>query len=152
MYQKILVPVDGSDTSTGGLLEAIKLAQAGGGKLRLVHVVNTAVFALDYAAVTTGLDNLPGRLRDYGQAALSTAEDVVRQNGLQSESLLLETLSDNTGELIVTQAKEWPADIIVMGTHGRRGLARLAVGSHAEYVLRHTPIPVLLVRKQPPKD
>jgi nucleotide-binding universal stress UspA family protein len=149
MYRNILVPVDGSDTSTHGLHEAIKLAKASHARLQLVHVVNTAVYALEYAAASAELDNVPQRLRDYGEAALNQAEDFVRQNGLQSESVLLETLHDNTGELIVKQAKDWPAEVIVMGTHGRRGLARLVLGSNAEYVVRHTPVPVLLVRKQP---
>jgi nucleotide-binding universal stress UspA family protein len=149
MYRNILVPVDGSDTSTLGLLQAIKLAQAGHGILRLIHVVNTAVIALEYAAAFAVPDDLPARLRDDGENALKQSEDVVRQNGLRSESLLLGTASDNTGERIIDQAKEWPADIIVMGTHGRRGLARLVLGSNAEYVLRHAPVPVLLVRKQP---
>jgi nucleotide-binding universal stress UspA family protein len=150
MYRNILVPVDGSDTSAGGLLEAIKLAgQADRARLRLVHVVNTAVVAMEYAAAFTAVNDLPQRLREDGEAALKQAEDVVRQNGLQSESVLLGTSTDNTGELIVDQAKEWPADVIVMGTHGRRGLARLVLGSNAEYVLRHTQVPVLLVRNHP---
>jgi nucleotide-binding universal stress UspA family protein len=148
MYRNILVPVDGSDTSASGLLEAIKLAKADGARLRLVHVVNTAVVAMEYAAAFAELDNLPQKLRDNGEATLQQAESVVRQNGLQSESMLVGTTMDNTGELIVNQAKEWPADVIVMGTHGRRGLARLVLGSNAEYVLRHTPVPILLVRKQ----
>jgi len=150
MYRNILVPVDGSDTSAGGLLEAIKLAgQADHARLRLVHVVNTAVVAMEYAAAFATVNDLPQRLRADGEAALKQAEDVVRQNGLQSESVLLGTSTDNTGELIVDQAKEWPADVIVMGTHGRRGLARLLLGSNAEYVLRHTQVPVLLVRNHP---
>jgi nucleotide-binding universal stress UspA family protein len=147
MYRNILVPVDGSETSTLGLQQAIKLGQADHGILRLLHITNTAVFALDYAAAFAVPD--PARLRDDGEATLKHAEDIVRQNGLRSESVILGTAIDNTGELIIDQAKEWPADIIVMGTHGRRGLARLVLGSNAEYVLRHAPVPVLLVRKQP---
>jgi nucleotide-binding universal stress UspA family protein len=149
MYRNILVPLDGSETSTRGLQQAIKLAQADHGILRLLHIVNTAVFAMDYAAAFGVPNDFPARLRDDGQAALKHAEDIVRQSGLRSESLLLGTAIDNTGELIIDQAKEWPADIIVMGTHGRRGLARLVLGSNAEYVLRHAPVPVLMVRQQP---
>jgi nucleotide-binding universal stress UspA family protein len=147
MYRNILVPVDGSDTAASGLLEAIKLAKTAGARLRLIHIVNTAVVALEYAAAFSALDDLPQKLRDDGAATLQQAEGVVRQNGLQSESILLGTSMDNTGELIVRQAKEWPADVIVMGTHGRRGLARLVLGSNAEYVLRHASVPILLVRK-----
>jgi len=149
MYRNILVPVDGSETSTSGLLEAIKLAQVGSARLKLVNVVNTAVVAMEYAAAFAELEDLPQRMREEGEAVLKRAQEVVRQNGLQAEVLLLGTTIDDVGELIVNQAKEWPADVIVMGTHGRRGLARLVLGSIAEYVLRHTPVPVLLVRKQP---
>jgi len=148
MYSNILVPVDGSETSANGLLEAIKLAKSGGARLRLINVVNTAVPAMEYAAGYAAMDDVPQRLRASAEAVLKQADDVVRQNGLQSESVLIGTVMDNTGELIINQAMEWPADVIVMGTHGRRGLARLLLGSNAEYVLRHTPVPVLLVRKQ----
>jgi len=149
MYRNILVPVDGSETSKNGLLEAIKLAQAGHVRLRLLHIVSTAVVAMEYAAAFAELDNLPQRLHEDGEAVLKQAEDLVRQHGLLPESALVGTSRDNTGELIIDQAKQWSADIIVMGTHGRRGLARLVLGSNAEYVLRHTPVPVLLVREQP---
>jgi len=149
MYSNILVPIDGSETAAYGLLEAIKLAKRDGARLRLVNVVNTAVPAMEYAVAFGALDDLPQRLREGAETLLKQAEGVVRENGLQPESLLIGTAIDNTGELIVEQAKEWPADLIVMGTHGRRGLARLVLGSNAEYVLRHTPVPVLVVRKQP---
>lgn len=148
MYQKILVPVDGSDTSTRGLLEAIKLTLDNHAKLQLVHVVNTIVSAIGFAAGPGSTIDPSIRSSDEDVAALKQAESLVRQNGLDSESVLLSTVIDNVGELIIRQAKEWTADIIVMGTHGRRGLGRLVLGSNAEYVLRHTQIPVLLVRKQ----
>jgi nucleotide-binding universal stress UspA family protein len=148
MYQKILVPVDGSDTSTLGLLEAIKLAHGTHAQLQLVHVVNTMVSAIDYAAGPGSTIDPAIRSSDEDVAALKSAESLVKQNGLDSEPVLLSTVIDNVGELIIRQAKQWTADIIVMGTHGRRGLGRLVLGSHAEYVLRHTQVPVLLVRKQ----
>jgi nucleotide-binding universal stress UspA family protein len=148
MYQNILVPIDGSDTATSGLLEAIKLAQAGGGRLHLVNVYSTAVIALEYAAAYTALEELPNKLRAASEVLLKEAGDIVRQRGVQCDAVLLGTAIDNVGELIVSQAKQLSADLIVMGTHGRRGLARLVLGSTAEYVLRHSPVPMLLVRKQ----
>jgi len=69
MYRNILVPADGSDTSKLGLLEAMKLAQAGHGFPRLLHVVNTAVIALESAATFAASDDLPAKLRDDGQYA-----------------------------------------------------------------------------------
>ncbi|MGO8855121.1 MAG: universal stress protein [Steroidobacteraceae bacterium] len=148
MYRNILVPIDGSDTAKRGLREAMILAKGNGTTLRLIHVVNTAVIALEYAETYAPTDDWSEGRRVVGEAALKEAEDIVKQNGLHSESVMLESAIDNTGELIVKQAVDWPADVIVMGTHGRRGLSRLVLGSNAEYVVRHAPVPVLLVRMQ----
>ena len=145
MYKKILVPVDGSETSRRGLDEAIQLARDNSAKIRLVHVVNTAVVAVEYPGGSP-MDDV-SNLRDNGEALMKRAADIVSRSGLTAETVILGTPIDNTGELIVHQATEWPADIIVMGTHGRRGLPRVVLGSNAEYVLRHTSVPVLLVRK-----
>jgi nucleotide-binding universal stress UspA family protein len=70
----------------------------------------------------------------------------VRKHGIEVEPVLLETVGRRVADLIIKQAKKWRADVIVLGTHGRRGLSRLVMGSDAEVVLRETPIPVLLVR------
>jgi nucleotide-binding universal stress UspA family protein len=65
------------------------------------------------------------------------------------DSVLLESIGGPAADFIIAQAKQWPADLIVMGTHGRRGLARLAMGSDAEQVVRAMTVPVLLVRSAP---
>src|SRR5208282_6904559 len=130
MYQRILVPIDGSDTATRGLLGAITLAQNGSGRLRVVHVAATP--AIYYSAGYIPADDFAQRVRAEGQAALDEAEALVRKNGLTSDFVLLDALHDNIGPLIVQQAQEWPADLIAMGTHGRRGLGRLVLGSEAE--------------------
>jgi nucleotide-binding universal stress UspA family protein len=148
MYQKILVPIDGSDTATRGLREAIKLAAGSQATIRLVHIVNTAPLAVAYGGMPSETDNFIGRLLAAGKEALKEAEGIVSQAGLKSESVTIETMVDNTGELLIKQAAQWPADLIAMGTHGRRGLGRLVLGSTAEYVLRHTSIPMLLLRIQ----
>jgi nucleotide-binding universal stress UspA family protein len=149
MYQKILVPIDGSDTATRGLREAIRLAAGTQATIRLVHIVNTSPLAMAYADSPSATTNYVARLLAAGKEALKEAEGSVAQAGLRSESVVLETMGDNTGELLIEQARQWPADLIAMGTHGRRGLGRLVMGSTAEYVLRHTSIPMLLVRIQP---
>lgn len=145
MYGKILVPVDGSETSTRGLNEAIKIAKAQGSQLRLVHIVNE--FILDYT-YSAGLyaANLIESLVKSGRAVLEVAEAVARHEGVKAESVLLESIGGVAGDLILSQAKTWKPDLIVMGTHGRRGLARLALGSDAEHVIRAATVPVLLVR------
>lgn len=144
MYQKILAPIDGSETSMVGLKEAVKLAKNQGSQLRLFHVVNEFVLDYSYGAGLYGT-NLIESLREGGKKILEQAEAFVRKQGVQVESVLLESIGGPASESIVAQAREWPADLIVMGTHGRRGLRRFAMGSDAEAVVRSTPVPVLLV-------
>jgi nucleotide-binding universal stress UspA family protein len=145
MYGKILVPVDGSETSTRGLNEAIKLAKAQGGQLRLVHIVNE--FILDYTySPALYATNLIESLIKAGREVLDTAEKAVKREGVRVETVLIESIGGAAADLILAQAKLWSADLIVMGTHGRRGLARLAMGSDAEQVVRAATVPVMLVR------
>ena len=145
MYGKILVPVDGSETSTRGLSEAIKIAKVQGSQLRLVHIVNEFILDITYSAGVFP-QNLIESLVKTGRSVLDAAESVAKKEGVKVDSVLIESIGGRAGELIVAQAKAWQPDLIVMGTHGRRGLARIALGSDAEQVLRLSPVPVLLVR------
>jgi len=147
MYRKIMVPVDGSETSLSGVQEAIKIAQNLGSEIRVFHVLDE--FVLDYslgAGVYGG--NLMDALRDGGKKILEQAAAAVRKEGVAVSTALLESIGGPAADFIVAQAKEWGADLIVMGTHGRRGLARLAMGSDAEGVVREASVPVLLVHHQ----
>jgi nucleotide-binding universal stress UspA family protein len=150
MYKKILVPVDGSDSSLRGLSEAIKIAKESGAQVRLVHAVNEYFIDTGYGLpfVTPELINL---LRDGGTAILNSAASKAKEQGLQTETVLLDRIGTRIADLILENAKAWPADLIVMGTHGRRGLSRLAMGSDAEMVLRSATVPVLMVRSAPPE-
>jgi nucleotide-binding universal stress UspA family protein len=150
MYKKILVPVDGSDSSLRGLSEAIKIAKESGAQVRLVHAVNEYFIDTGYGLpfVTPELINL---LRDGGTTILNSAASKAKEQGLQTETVLLDRIGTRIADLILENAKAWPADLIVMGTHGRRGLSRLAMGSDAEMVLRSTTVPVLMVRSAPPE-
>jgi nucleotide-binding universal stress UspA family protein len=145
MYGKILVPVDGSETSTRGLNEAIKIAKAQGSQLRLVHIVNEFILNYTYAP---GLyaENLIESLVKAGREVLDTAEKAAKREGVKADTVLIESIGGVAADLILGQAKVWQPDLIVMGTHGRRGLARLALGSDAEQVVRATTVPVMLVR------
>jgi nucleotide-binding universal stress UspA family protein len=145
MYSKILVPVDGSEASTQGLQEAIKIAKQLGSHIRLLHTVAEFVFDSthkDPAYVT----DLIASMRDCGTAILAESEKLVTSQHIAHDTLLLESIGGSAADSIAQQAKEWQADLIVMGTHGRRGLRRLALGSDAEQVLRAATVPVLLVR------
>jgi nucleotide-binding universal stress UspA family protein len=150
MYKKILVPIDGSDSSLKGLDEAIKVAKGTGASLRLVTAVNEFFPDMGFGA---GMytQELIDSLRKGGAMILSSAESKVREHGVAVEKILLDQIGSRVSDLILEQAKSWPADLIVMGTHGRRGFSRLAMGSDAELVVRSATVPVLLVRAAPEK-
>ena len=147
MYKKILVPIDGSPASNLGLNEAIKLAKDQGAKLRLFHLVDEyiAVSSPDGVAFSN-TDDLLESLRQGGKKIIEKAEALARRNGLTPESVMLESFGGRAADFIVEQANKWRADLIVLGTHGRRGVKRLVMGSDAEEIVRTTPVPVLLVR------
>lgn len=148
MYRKILVPVDGSTASLKGLDEAIKLAKSSGAALKLVHVVNEFIMDAGYVP-SIHYEQLILSLRDLGKKVLQAAERVAREQNVAVECELVETIGGPAADSIVEAARNWPADLILMGTHGRRGLRRLAMGSDAELVLRKSPVPVLMVRDAP---
>jgi nucleotide-binding universal stress UspA family protein len=145
MYGKILVPIDGSETGTRGLNEAINIAKAQGSQLRLVHIVNEFIFDVTYSAGVFP-QNLIESLAKTGRSVLDAAESAAKKEGVKVDSVLIESIGGVAADLILAQAKTWHPDLIVMGTHGRRGLARLALGSDAEQVVRAATVPVMLVR------
>jgi nucleotide-binding universal stress UspA family protein len=148
MYRKILVPVDGSKASLKGLDEAIKWSKALGAKLKLLHVVNEVLLDPGYAP-SVYYDQMIVTLREVGRQVLADAEAIARKENVTVESELVETIGGRAADCILRAAEEWPAEMILMGTHGRRGLRRLAMGSDAELVMRQSPVPVLLVREAP---
>ena len=143
MFDRILVPVDGSATSNAGLAEAIRLAGLTGGCLRLVHV-------LDELAFTGGLEFYGAealrRLQEGGHKILAEGERAAQAAGVRVETRLFESFGERLADLVEKDAVEWKADLIVIGTHGRRGLRRALLGSDAEQVARHATVPVLLLR------
>jgi nucleotide-binding universal stress UspA family protein len=144
MYARILVPIDGSATAARGLQEAIQLAQAIGSRLRLVHVVNELILDPNLSAGFYS-DTVIEHLRENGRRILDELAALPRKQGIETDTVLLEAIGGSAATLIIDEAKAWAADLIVMGTHGRRGLRRLAMGSDAEAVVRTAPVPVLLV-------
>jgi len=146
LFQRILVPVDGSATSTKGLKEAIDLARLSGGRIRLLHVVD------DLPLLTAGAGAFVAEavavLRDAGEQVLAAARHEVEDAGLAVDTALFDSLEGRLCDRVAQQAEEWQADLVVIGTHGRRGVRRLFLGSDAEQVLRTSAVPVLLVRGQ----
>jgi nucleotide-binding universal stress UspA family protein len=146
MYKRILVGIDGSKTSDQALQEAIKLAKEMQAQLRIVYAVDTVNFNLDME-----FPNPPeysNALINSGQAILKKAETVATKADVSFETKLLEidTLGKRIPEVIAAEAENWPADLIVLCTHGRKGLSHLFLGSVSEGVVRAATKPVLLIR------
>ena len=145
MYRKILVPLDSSPTSLLGLKEAIRLARDGGARLRLLHVLDETPML---GMLEEGVDLKPflSDLRKRGRSVLDRALRRAQQAGVAADSAMAESAGGPAADAILREAKKWRADAIVMGTHGRRGLRHVVLGSEAERVVRLSPVPVLLVR------
>jgi nucleotide-binding universal stress UspA family protein len=143
-YKRILAAVDGSKASGKGLGEALRLAKAEGARLCLVHVVNEFPA---YAALEAPVPfDLVPALRAGGKKILARAVAAARKAGVKPAAVLRESVGGAAADFIVREARKQRADLIVLGTHGRRGVRRLVLGSDAEQIVRTAPVPVLLVR------
>ena len=144
MYRHILVPVDGSVTSERALQEALGLAREQGAQLELVHVMEDILFLENEAYINYA--EVRRSVRTGGEKILAQAQSAAEQAGVTAEQKLLEAGGERIASVIVEEARRWPADLIVIGTHGRSGFSRILFGSVAEGVVRTAHIPVLLVR------
>ncbi|HXY95856.1 MAG TPA: universal stress protein [Steroidobacteraceae bacterium] len=147
----MLVPVDGSEAGRRGLREAIALARSLDAAIRLVHVIDRLPW-LSLEVTAPAVQELVERLQSDGESILNDSLDAVRAVGVAVDSRLVDAMGTAAGECVIEEAASWPADVIVCGTHGRRGVRRMLMGSDAEYILRHSPVPVLMVRSPGPTE
>lgn len=151
MYKKILVAVDGSATSKLALAEAVRLAKAFQSTLRAVYIVDSPAMLFDVGYYD------PTELRksfiQAGTTLLGEIEESLAKDGVPQEAALVETegIGEDVAAALQRDAAKWGADVVVIGTHGRRGLAHAMLGSVAEKFIRQATTPVLLVRG-PAKD
>lgn len=145
MYKSILVAIDGSQTSEAALNEAIQFARAAGSRLRIVNVVDEVNLNWSEFPNTVELWNV---LVASGRALLGKAASTAAEAGVEADTRLIELdrLGDRIPDALAREADAWPADLIVVGTHGRRGLSHLLLGSVAEGIVRVASKPILLVR------
>lgn len=146
MYKHMLVAVDGSETSNLAFQEALKLAKDQKATLLLIHVADeyfntTGEAVFDYAKYETAI-------RFQGQTILNNLKKKAQEAGINVETKLIEIVEYNPriSDKIVEESIAAKADLIVIGTHGRRGFTHLIMGSVAEGVIRAATIPVLLIR------
>lgn len=141
MYERILVPTDGSPEVERAVSHAVELASAHDATIVGVYVVNTATYTT--MPMETGWEGVGNMLRSDGEKALERIREVAEARGVTVETHLVE---GSPSREIVRNAEEGDCDLIVMGTHGRGGIDRLLLGSVAERVVRSSNVPVLTVR------
>ncbi|WP_027211294.1 universal stress protein [Burkholderia sp. WSM2232] len=150
MYSNIVVALDGSDAAKRALAEAIQLAKLSRGKVTAVYVVDQSA-AFTYAGACDP-HLLTDAARQVGVTLLHGALEQMRELNLAGETEIVQTqgISDDIATALLRCVERRGADLVVMGTHGRRGLRRMVIGSVAERVVRFATCPVLLIRE--PED
>lgn len=149
-FKRILVPCDGSEVSTRALVSALQLARDAGdeGRVRLLHVLDQIdYFAAGYEIAGA---SVLAELQRQAHKVLEDAAAVCQSAGVPYDTLLLDEPGSRLGDKVAEQALTWKADLVVVGTHGRKGLSRAMLGSGAEQILRFAPVPVLVVRERKP--
>ena len=141
MYDRILVPTDGSEGVERAVDHATGLAVAHGASLHAVYVVNTASYGT--LPMETSWEGVADMLRDEGEAAVERVKAIADERGVPAEVALVDGTPSRE---IVRYAESNDCDLVVMGTHGRGGIDRLLLGSVAERVVRSSGVPVLTVR------
>lgn len=141
MYDKILVPTDGSDGVERAVSHAIDLAATNDATVHALYVVNTASYSS--MPMETSWEHIREMLGEEGENALERVRELADDAGVTVEAVIRD---GSPSKEIVNYAEDEGCDLIVMGTHGRGGIDRLLLGSVAERVVRSSRVPVLTVR------
>ena len=114
--------------------------------MRLVHVIDELSFALTMDAYAGSAGNWLQELRTDAAALLQAGQAKAAEANVQADTVLLDRIKGTVHDQIIAEVESSKAELVVIGTHGRRGIGRWVMGSSAEHVLRMSPVPVLLVR------
>ena len=149
MYKKMLIATDGSELAGRALEHGLKLAKLVGAEVTILTVTEpAAVVGAGYASIAgTMIDPMPELIQaqeDAAKQVLTVAETAAKAAGVAVQTRLIDNSFPAEG--IVAAAAETGADLIVMGSHGRRGIGRLLLGSQTSNVLAHSKVPVLVTR------
>jgi nucleotide-binding universal stress UspA family protein len=153
MYRRIIVPIDGSRTSQEALAAALRMAKESQGCIRLMHVVEELAYLTGYDQFGGSSGDLIKVMRETGSKVLADGTAMAQAEGVPCDSALHDNFGERLPEVVADEARRWKADLIVVGTHGRRGVGRILLGSGAEQIIRMAPVPVLVIRseaQQPP--
>ena len=147
-YKKIMIATDGSDCSRLATDKGIELARLSGGTVYAVHVISTAYLSMDgdyFMGMNPYWESIHEALKKQGQQAVDYIKGLGEIKGIKVESILLE---GNPSEELIRYADEEKMDIVIMGTLGKTGLDRILIGSVAGTLVRHSKVPVKVVRKK----
>lgn len=148
MFKRILVTTDGSTLSKKAVKSAISLAKSSGAQLVALHVVPrypTSYFEGGMATLTSDdVGRIEKAWADHGRSLVDAVQEQAAAAGVTTRATI--TSSDLVAEAIVAAARKHKCDLVVMASHGRRGIKRLLLGSETQHVLTHSDIPVLVLR------
>lgn len=145
MFKRIMVGIDGSLATVAALAEAIRLAGAERASIRAVSIVERVPNIIGPGPGFVDTAALAQSLRDAAQVALGRAQDLFILTGLAGETALVDAGDGDVASVLLRESHAWGADLVVLGTHARRGIERVLLGSTAESFLRISTIPVLLI-------
>jgi len=145
-YRRILLPFVDSPASWRALDEAVALARDCGATLELISVFEPAQHVSGFEPARVALDDILPRARARVAAALSQASARAREAGVEVEQRVVEGAECELPRHVADLVARSGADLVVIGTHGRRGVERALLGSVAEAILRLSPVPVLMLR------
>ena len=147
MYKRILVATDGSDLSKTAVSSAIELAAAIGAELVALYVVPRYPVSYFEGGITISVDDIARTEKqwsDKGQAVVDAVQEQARAQGVTAKAVVAQ--SDMVAESIMSAATKHGCDLVVMASHGRKGIKRVLLGSETQHVLTHSPTPVLVLR------
>ena len=149
MYKHIMLPVDGSELSLKAEKECIAFAKSIGAKVTAIHVMphfhlHVLAWAAPKAMITKIEDEHDEETKTIARKALTEVERRIKADGVEGDSMLV--VGDSPYEAIIENAEKRKCALIVMASHGRRGVDAVLLGSETVKVLTHAKIPVLVVR------
>jgi nucleotide-binding universal stress UspA family protein len=147
MYQRILVASDGSTLSKKAVTSAVSLAEMSGAELVALKVIPRypqSYFEGSVPLSSQDVARVEKQWADDGQAVVDAITSTAAKKGVTAKGYTVK--SDLVAEAVIAAAKKHKCDLIVMASHGRRGLKRLLLGSETQHVLTHSHIPVLVLR------
>ena len=147
MYQRILVATDGSTLSKKAVSSAIELAALADAELVVLKVIPRypqSYFEGGLALQAAEISRVETQWAEDGQAIVDAVQTAALAKGVKAKAITVK--SDLVSDAIIAAAKKHKCDLIVMASHGRRGIKRLLLGSETQQVLTHSHIPVLVLR------